>query len=763
MRFAFLYLLLASLAPAPEPRHEFVQAVEFPYYAYPPQLWERELVWLKNLGIDTVAFSIPWNWHQMDAETMDLTGRTSPRRDLIGLVRLIKRAGLRAWIRPAPPVKAWLGSGYPSGTETDRRALRQWLWNLNDVLDPFLVKHGGPIAFVEGAGGVFDAPEPPLPIAVVSARDPRALTQSRHAFAAARGSILWEQVEDLLPPVGWEGAGAAIFRAGAISLSGEERIGVTPLRRDALLWRYWGVVLPTMKPSAPVRLATGRLPSGVVAQQLVAMRGASAVSVVNQNNTDFAGALTVLYPQSERRMTLPEIRLGAGEAMWLPVNVPLTGGSLCRDCSGFGNLDHIVYATAELNVVEYENGILAMEFSAPRPGEVVVQLSQEPRGPLLAAGRPASFDWDPKTMRARLPIPEGKGPGHRVRIGLAIDAPDNSAFFVDAKRLTIGQKNLLATSYSSQELAQRSRLVAPANFHVAAGDMKSPPAIDYEIDVPAEALHGDWAPFALEADGVLMGRASLQLLRPVSVLVREGVGLHYGSVAMLPVAPALVPLDANSGRDVSVMIHNNSAEIRNFTVEARGEGLEFSPARTEIAIGGAMERDALIRVFPVQGPHGLVPWRLHITGAAEVELPMRFAVIPRGEALAYSADLVNDGTPEWVLENQRARAVFSARDGGRWLEFVWKDSDLNVLPENGALAGEGAADVGANPDGSLEFRGHGWRRTIRLTGTGAVLTVEQASGLPPETLRTDKKGDVIFKVARESPGRAVYSLERQAE
>jgi hypothetical protein len=222
-------------------------------------------------------------------------------------------------------------------------------------------------------------------------------------------------------------------------------------------------------------------------------------------------------------------------------------------------------------------------------------------------------------------------------------------------------------------------------------------------------------------------------------------------------------LDANSGRDVSVMIHNNSPEIRNFTVEARGEGLEFSPARTEIAIGGAMERDALIRVFPVQGPHGLVPWRLHITGAAELDLPMRFAVIPRGEALAYSADLDNDGTPEWVLENQRARAVFSGRDGGRWLEFVWKDSDLNVLPESGALAGEGAADVRANPDGSLEFRGHSWRRTVRLAGTGAVLTVEQAGGLPPETLRTEKKGDVIFKVARELPGRAVYSLERPAE
>ncbi len=762
MRAAVLFLFLAGLAPAPEPRHEFVQAVEFPYYAYPPQFWERELVWLKNLGIDTVAFSIPWNWHQVDPETLDLTGRSSPRRDLIGLVRLIKRAGLRAWIRPAPPVKGWLGSGYPAGTEADRRALRQWLWDLNDALDPFLMKHGGPIAFVEGAGGVFDAPEPPLPVAVVSAKDSRALAQSRHAFAAGHGSLLWEQVEDLLPPVGWEAVGAAIFRAGAVSLSGEERIGVTPLRRDALLWRYWGDVLPTMKPAGPVRLATGRLPAGVIAQQLMVSRGASAVSVINQSNTEFAGALRVLDPSSERRMTLPDIRLGPGEAMWLPIYVPLTDGSLCRDCSGFGNLDHILYATAELNVVEYENGILAMEFSAPRPGEVVVQLSAEPRGPLLAAGHPASFDWDAKTMRARLPIPEGKGPGHRVRIGLAIQAPDNSAFFGDAKRLTIGQKNLLATSYSSEEVAQRSRLVAPPNFHVA-GDVKSPAEIDYEIDVPSDALHGDWAPFALEADGVLMGRASLQLLRPVSVRVREAAGLHYGSAAELPVTPALVPLDANSGRDVSVMVHNNSSEIRNFTVEALGEGLEFSPPRTEIAIGGAMERDALIRVFPVQGPRGLVPWRLHVTGAAEVDLPMHFAVIPRGETLAYSADLDEDGTAEWVLENQRARAVFSARDGGRWLEFVWKDSNLNLLPESGALAGEGAADVQANPDGSLEFRARGWRRTVRLGGTGAVLTVEQATALPPETLRTEKKSNIVFKVTRESPGRAVYSLERPAE
>jgi hypothetical protein len=536
---------------------------------------------------------------------------------------------------------------------------------------------------------------------------------------------------------------------------------VTPLRRDALIWRYWGAVLPSMKPAGPVRSVAGRLPAGVLAQQLMAPRGASALSVINRSRADFEGALRVFYPPSGRRIVLPTIRLSPGEGLWLPIHVPLASEGFCRDCSGFANTDNIIYATAELNTLEYENGILAMEFAAPRPGEVVVQLSQAPSGPLLAAGRPTDFDWDEKTMRARLPIPAGKGPGHRVRIGLAIQPPDSSAFFVVAKRLTLGQKNHVATSYSSEQVAERSRLRIPQNFR-AVSTVTSPMEIDYEIDVPADALHGEWAPLALEADGVLMSRARLQLLRPASVRVREALGLHYGSVAELPVVPALVPVDANAGREVSVVIHNNSSEIRNFGVEAQGEGLEFSP-RAEISIAGGMERDVVLRVFPVQTKRGLAPWRLHVSGAAEVDVPMRFAIIPRGEVLAYSADLDGDGDTEWVLENQRVRAVFSGQDGGRWLEFVWKDSGLNVLPENGGFAGTGATEVQLNSDGMLEFRGRSWRRTVRLAGGAAALTVEQTTGLPVETLRTEKKNEIVFHVTRESPGRAVYSIDRPAE
>src|SRR5579871_1177906 len=107
MRALILLLICAAVLPAPEPpdQAEFVQAIEFPYYLYPRTLWERELVWMKTVGVRTVEFSIPWNWHQIENAEFDFTGQTSPRRDLMGFIRLLRRLDLQAWIRPLPPVK----------------------------------------------------------------------------------------------------------------------------------------------------------------------------------------------------------------------------------------------------------------------------------------------------------------------------------------------------------------------------------------------------------------------------------------------------------------------------------------------------------------------------------------------------------------------------------------------------------------------------------------------------------------------------------
>jgi len=764
MRLAAVLLSLAAVLPACAegdpaltPGHTIVQAVEFPYYLYPASLWERELVWLKSMGIRTVAFSIPWNWHQLDPQTFDFDGRTSPRRNLSALIRLLRRLQMEAWIRPLPPVKGWRKNGYPAWAAPDRRS---WLERLGQVLGAQTEKHGGPIAFVEPATSGFDAPPPPQPITIVSATDAGAMLRSRRAITGIQGTLLWEDVEWALYPVGWEAPGAPILRAGAVSLNGDEQSTVAALRRNAALLRSWIGLLPEMRPLSGkrVRLVEGKLPSGVTGVQLAGRgsRAGSAVIILNQNTSAFQGNLRVYYPPAERAIEVPKVQVPPGDALWLPIGLPISG-ELCRECSVFSNDEKIVYATAELQALEFENGILAMEFSAPVAGEVVLELSREPSGPFLAAGHPTAFDWDPKTQRARLPVPKGAGAGSRVRIGLAIQPPDASAFFVEAKRLIIGRTNLLSTSYSSPELASRSRLRLPEGY-TARAVPKSPNEIDYQIDVPSDALHGAWADLAIEADGVAFGRAHLQLFRPASVRLPDALARHFGNAGELRVEPPVIPIDAKSGRNIDVTIRNNYPAIETYQIELSQGPFEFLPKRAELSLGAVMERGTQIRVFPTDTASGLCEAKLTVGGAAQVDQVLRFLLLPRGATVGYSVDVDGDGAPEWILESQRVRAVFSGEDGGRWLEFVWKDSGLNVLPENGLLAGSGPVEVRL-ADGALEFIGPDWKRIVKLAE--ATLTIEQNKALPAEVLETGRRNEVSLHVERPGAGRAIYKLSAQ--
>ncbi|HMC60716.1 MAG TPA: beta-galactosidase, partial [Candidatus Solibacter sp.] len=165
-------LLLALAAPAPpfaaEPPPAFVQAVEFSYYAYPRALWERELVWLKNIGVQTVAFSIPWNFHQIGSAeagrpaAFDFSGRTSPRRDLMAFIRLLRRLEMRAWIRPLQTIPGLINDGLPA-SRTGGDAEQLWLKMVESLLATQTANHGGPIAWVEGRPGFLGAPAPPEP------------------------------------------------------------------------------------------------------------------------------------------------------------------------------------------------------------------------------------------------------------------------------------------------------------------------------------------------------------------------------------------------------------------------------------------------------------------------------------------------------------------------------------------------------------------------------------------------------------------------
>ncbi len=758
MRALALLLAGAALAAAPAaeaPGAECLQAVEFPYYLYPRTQWERELVWLKTIGIRTVEFSIPWNWHQLGAGDYDFQGRTSPRRDLVAFVRTLRKLGLRAWIRPLPPVAGWLNRGTPAAH--DSGAERAWLKQLSQLLATQTASHGGPIAYVEGRALAIDAPAPPARVTTIAATGAQAFAESREAIAATAGAgsggVLWTNVEDALYPAGWSEPGT-VLRQGVVGLGGDERPGTNGLRRDAALLRNWAPLFGKLAPVALPKPASGKLPDSISAFE-VTSPAASALSITNRGKETFHDEVRVVEPGPKRVLAIPGVTVRPGDSLWLPLGMSIGPEGLCRECANFSGAEHIIYATAELLSIEFENGILAMEFAAPDAGEVILQLARQPVGPYLAAGKPTEFDWDEKTLRARLKIPAGDGPGNRVRIGIAIEEPETSAFFNDARRLIIGQKNLVSTTYSSAEVAKRSRLRLPEGF-TATARPKAPNEIDYEVAVPADQLHGDWVNLAIEADAILLGRAHVQLLRPASVRVSGAVRLHVGTETDVEAEPPTAPIEPKAGGNVEIVIHNNDTGIQTYRLEAEGEGLDFFPRKTEISIGGSEERRVLLRVFTAEGTgSGLRAWHLRVTGGASLDLPMRVLLMPRGRTVAWSADLDGDGSPEWILESQKVRAVFSAEDGGRWMEFTWKDTLVNFLPAAGGYAGRGAVEVRAEGD-SLEFSGNGWKRTVRLSGN--VLTVEQSTPLAPDGLTEERRGSATLKIERPSKGRAVFTL-----
>jgi hypothetical protein len=294
----------------------------------------------------------------------------------------------------------------------------------------------------------------------------------------------------------------------------------------------------------------------------------------------------------------------------------------------------------------------------------------------------------------------------------------------------------------------------PAGF-TANKIVKSPNEIDYEINVPAEAVHGDWANLAIEADGVPLGRARLQLFRPASTRIMEAMQIHFGSQTEMTPDPPIVPIEPKGGSNFEVSIRNNDPGIETFHLEASGAGLEFLPPKPETSVAGTEERRVALRVFAADDAPGLRGWHLKVTGGMTADLPIRALLVPRGRTVVWSADLDGDGSPEWVLETQHVRAVFSTQDGGRWMELNWKDASVNFLPESGAFAAPGPVEVRAAGD-ALEFIGKGWKRTVRLAQN--VLTVEQTTPLPSDGLSEEKRGNTTLTIERVSETRRVYTL-----
>jgi hypothetical protein len=617
-------------------------SVEFPYTALPRAVWERELAHLKEMGVDHI--SLPASKDAMGDASID------------DVIRVIRRLGLEADLESPLP----------------------------DRLQSMAKSHGGPLT--EALSGAVR----------ISATMPRALDNERKLLTSGTQAIIWTDAFETLTP----------YQPGAITLAGSEGPGAALIRREAQLARSWGSHLSALPELPGARLTVPV--EGVSVHQYVADKvgsvlaapvatGVSLASVTNDSPDPWTGEVRVMYPPLQRPIGLPAVAVPPHDVLWLPIDIPLTTGPLCSGCTGFAPADHLAYATAELTGMEYENGVLALEFIAPKPGEAVLQLSHEPVGPLVAGGRPTDFDWDPQTKRVRVPIPAGNAKTGRVRVALAIDAPPITGFFENASVLLIGETNRLTAEFSPPAVAARSRMRANSEVAITQEepapktpveenepDNKDKPAlIKYKIAVPPTAIPGDVVQLVIDADGAQLSHSELHVVPPAALTLEDAVSVRINANSFVPLTPPTIPVNQKSGREIVVTLRNNALEIRTFDLAFSVPGLDFSPAKMTVSVGASVARDVTFRVFSSSSEPGIHEGELKLSGATTLTNPVRFVVLQPAGTVTWSTEGFT------ILESTRLRASFL---GDRWLEMINKDSGRDSQPAGGTVFTGGSAE-----------------------------------------------------------------------
>ncbi|ROT28189.1 beta-galactosidase [Micromonospora sp. HM5-17] len=111
-------------------RPRLLLAGEIHYFRLAPADWPDRLDRLRECGADTVATYVPWLWHELPDRSVDLHGRTDPRRDLAGFLDLAHQRGLHAIVRPGPFVMAEIkNEGIPYRVYEDAPHLLPVTWD----------------------------------------------------------------------------------------------------------------------------------------------------------------------------------------------------------------------------------------------------------------------------------------------------------------------------------------------------------------------------------------------------------------------------------------------------------------------------------------------------------------------------------------------------------------------------------------------------------------------------------------------------------
>ncbi|MDP3979868.1 MAG: beta-galactosidase [Chlamydiota bacterium] len=120
----------------------YIYSGEVHYFRIDPKHWDDRLKKAKSLGFNTIATYSPWGWHEIEEGKFDFTGKTHPRRDFVGFVKAVKKAGLYLIARVGPVSNGeMVGEGLPSWLLEDYPEVRA------KNFDGTIFEHGKLVSF----------------------------------------------------------------------------------------------------------------------------------------------------------------------------------------------------------------------------------------------------------------------------------------------------------------------------------------------------------------------------------------------------------------------------------------------------------------------------------------------------------------------------------------------------------------------------------------------------------------------------------------
>lgn len=103
-------------------KKKFIYGGELHYFRVPKIDWEDRIKKVKEAGCNLISTYIPWMWHETEEGNIDLTGNTTPERDLMTFLKMVEEQDMYCLVRPGPYVMSeiknhgvpyWVNKKYP--------------------------------------------------------------------------------------------------------------------------------------------------------------------------------------------------------------------------------------------------------------------------------------------------------------------------------------------------------------------------------------------------------------------------------------------------------------------------------------------------------------------------------------------------------------------------------------------------------------------------------------------------------------------------